>query len=251
MAKNPDSWREAALYGAASVLTLVEPRKLRGWQRWAYWGVLSALSGAAVWEATRVERERIVGSGSEPGDAVLTAGAVGATLALRKPALAVDAWLADGLAAAGCRWPRAALAVGVGALGTVSMVLSHKLAGLDASTGDEGIVEARDLEPRVRQVVTEMLAKIDGWGAEELRAQLSGAQQFGKISDGFVTFQVADDAPRTLAPDYTFPVHGLSPDESVRVELWVEDGLIGGLQIIVDDPDENPIMPDDLRYVVG
>lgn len=251
------NWREAGVYAAAAGLTLIEPRRLRGWQKWAYWGGVSALAGAAAVEGERSAElgwyayVPLTGDVHAPANPTTFLTAAGITFGLREPSLALDAWFADKLRDWGCKRPRVLMALLTGVAGVGAVALSATAPRLDLPE-DEGLGETRDLEPRVRQVVAEMLARTDDWGAKELRRQFASADQTGTHADGFVLLGSDDEAPRSPVPYYEFPVigHGVVDDEPVTIRLRIEDGRIATLECRTDEHDFRPI-PDDVHYTVG
>ena len=103
----------------------------------------------------------------------------------------------------------------------------------------------------MREIVENMLAQCDGWGADELRAQLATAQQFELDEDEPVTLVVQPDAPRTLVSDYEFPVvgRGTVDGREVIVRLVIEDGILTLLECVDDEWIAHPL-PDELRFGV-
>lgn len=241
------NWREASIYAAATGLTLVEPRSLRGWRKWAYWGAVSALTGlAALPDEEDDGVYRAVMPGYRAAFGVATAGA---TFGLREPLLAADAWCADTVRGWGAKHPRRWMAAATGALGIVALALSparpERRDAFEEPQDDDPI----PLEPRVREVVEAMLSEGDGWGAVELRSQLATARQLGSAATAPVTFEVQSDAPRTLVSDYVFPVVGRGTVDGVKVvvRLIVEDGELTLLECMDDEWNAHPL-PDDLRF---
>lgn len=241
------NWREAGIYAAATGLTLIEPRSLRGWQKWAYWGAVSALTGLSAFPQGEDDGVyRAVMPGYRPALGVATAGV---TFGLREPLLAADAWCADTVRGWGAKHPRRWMAVATGALSVVALALSparlERRDAFEEPQDDDPI----PLEPRVREVVEAMLSEGDGWGADELRAQLATAQQFAFDEDEPVTFEVQSDAPRTLVSDYVFPVvgRGTVDGREVVVRLVIKDGILTFLECVDDEWEAHPL-PDDLRF---
>ncbi|WP_297742493.1 hypothetical protein [uncultured Tessaracoccus sp.] len=241
------NWREAGLYAAATGLTLIEPRSLRGWQKWAYWAAVSALTGLS---ALPEEEDDVVYRAVMPGyGAALGVATAGVTFGLREPLLAADAWCADTVRRWGAKHPRRWMAAATGALSVVALALDSKRpAQFDPS--DEPQDETPiPLGPRVREIVEAMLAQCDGWGADELRAQLATAQQLAWAEDEPVTLVVQPDAPRTLVSDYAFPVVGRGAADGVEVvvRLIIEDGQLALLECEDDEWQAHPL-PDALRF---
>ncbi|WP_297752017.1 hypothetical protein [uncultured Tessaracoccus sp.] len=245
------NWREAGIYAAATGLTLIEPRSLRGWQKWAYWGAVSAVTGLSAFpEEDDDGLYRAIMPGYRAALGVATAGV---TFGLREPLLAADAWCADTVRSWGAKHPRRWMAAATGALSVVALALSSKRAAqLDAfGEPEDAELDPIPLEPRVREIVETMLAQCDGWGADELRAQLATAQQFAFDEDEPVTLVVQPDAPRTLVSDYEFPVVGRSTVDGreVIVRLVIEDGILTLLECVDDEWIAHPL-PDELRFGV-
>ena len=241
------NWREAGIYAAATGLTLIEPRSLRGWQKWAYWGAVSAVTGLSAFpEEDNDGLYRAIMPGYRPALGVATAGV---TFGLREPLLAADAWCTDSVRGWGAKHPRRWMAATTGALGVVALALSSKRAAqLEAFEEPEDDAPI-PLEPRVREVVEAMLSEDDGWGAVELRAQLATARQYGPMTLGPLTFEVSTDAPRTPVLDYAFPVVGRGSVDGVNVlvRLYVADGVLSFLECTNDDWVASPC-PDELQY---
>nr|WP_108870733.1 hypothetical protein [Tessaracoccus timonensis] len=244
------NWREAGIYAAATGLTLIEPRSLRGWQKWAYWGAVSAVTGLSAFpEEDDDGLYRAIMPGYRAALGVATAGV---TFGLREPLLAADAWCADTVRSWGAKHPRRWMAAATGALSVVALALSSKRAGPDAfGEYEDAELDPIPLEPRVREIVETMLAQCDGWGADELRAQLATAQQFASDEDEPVTLVVRPDVPRTLVSDYEFPVvgRGTVDGREVVVRLVIEDGILTLLECADDEWTAHPL-PDDLRFGV-
>lgn len=241
------NWREAGIYAAATGLTLIEPRSLRGWQKWAYWGAVSAVTGLSAFPEEEYDGVyRAVMPGYRPALGVATAGV---TFGLREPLLAADAWCTDTVRGWGAKHPRRWMAAATGALSVVALALSSKRAAQFEAFGEHEDDAPTPLEPRVREVVEAMLAQCDGWGAVELRSQLATARQLGSAATAPVTFEVQSDAPRTLVSDYVFPVVGRGTVDGVKVvvRLIVEDGELTLLECIDDEWYAHPL-PDDLRF---
>ena len=242
------NWREAGLYAAATGLTLIEPRSLRGWQKWAYWGAVSAVTGLSAFPEEDDGLYRAIMPGYRAALGVATAGV---TFGLREPLLAADAWCADTVRGWGAKHPRRWMAAATGALSVVALALSSKRAAQVDAFGESEDDAPIPLEPRVREIVEAMLAECDGWGADELRAQLATAQQCASDEDEPVTFVVRPDAPRALVSDYAFPVvgRGVADEVEVVVRLVVEDGILTLLECVDDEWIAHPL-PDELRFDV-
>lgn len=252
--------REAALYAAAAGLTLIEPRSLSGWKKQAYWAAVSLLTGAT---AVSGIGETGGGAGGYVGasargrfvpDVDFVAvnqflGVAGVTFGLQQPLLKADAWAVDTVRSWGVRRPRLLLAALSLLAGVVMVAIEARREKHDFA--DE-VPEVRDLNPRVRQVTAEILARTDDWGAPELRAQFGQAKQVGEMRHGFVQFEVPDDVDPLPVDFFVFPVHGRGELDGVEVTvaLHVEMGRLAGLSI--DGPDELELrLPDDLTYVSG
>lgn len=235
------NWREAGVYAAAAGLSLVEPRGLRGWKRYAYWGAVSALTGATVMADDEAPFFR--------GPVALAVS--GVTFGLMEPLLELDARGVELVERAGVKHPRplaAAFCLVAGAGAVVAGAMNRS----DEEFLDEEPVVV-DLQPRVRQTVAEMLAKIDDWGAVELRQQFATARQVEAAEDSdWVEFVVDDDAPLTASGFYEFPVvgHGRVDDEDVEVTLIVDGGRIAALRS--QNAECEPVaLPERLTYTVG
>lgn len=238
------NWPEAALYTAAAAITLVEPRKLRGWRRTAYWGAVSLLTGAGAVAAAGDDE-----FGTETRAATMAA-VSGVTFGLREPFLALDALVVDQLRRLGIGQPRLLLAGLTLAAGAVAVAQ-----GARRGTPDEepDVPAPQDIEPRVRQVVAEMLARTDEWGAAQLREQFAAARQLGPFEHGYVEFEVPEDAPEVPVESFTFPVHGRGTigGAGVVVSLHVEAGRLSALFVDPEGDADELRIPDDLEYSVG
>ena len=240
------------MLAAATGLTLVEPRRLRGVWRAAYWAAVSALSGLVVAESAAQERALLGdlpdGGATRCGPSAQGLAAAGLTACVRRPALAADAWVTDALTALGSRRPRARMGAATAAGGAWSLVLqpAYPRWGATAVGLEEPVVE---LEPGVRHVIEGMLGATDDWGAPELRAQLESARQRGTMADGSVGLVVDEAAPRSQGDHYDFPViaRGESAGRPVTVTLTVVDGAMAFLECRDDEELEPAPMPDELR----
>ena len=241
------NWREAGIYAAATGLTLIEPRSLRGWQKWVYWAAVSALTGLSAFPE---EENDGLYRGLAPGDrAALATATAGVTFGLREPLLAADAWCTDTVRGWGAKHPRRWMAATTGALSVVALALGSKRAAQVDAFGESEDDAPIPLEPRVREIVEAMLSEDDGWGTVELRSQLATARQLGSAATTPVTFEVQSDAPRTLVSDYEFPVvgRGAVDGREVVVRLVIKDGILTFLECVDDEWYAHPL-PDDLRF---
>lgn len=254
------NWADAGIFAASAGLTLVEPRSLRGWRKHAYWAAVSLLTGASSVVGVRNSREEegwyayapARGSGlpgRAPGDVGQLLGVAGVTFGLREPFLKADAWTVDTIRSWGVKRPRLLLAV-------LSLLAGGLAVAVQAQRPVPGVVvddpETHDLDPRVRQVVAEILAKTDEWGASELRAQFGQAKQVGEMRYGYVQFEVPDDVEPLPVDSFVFPVHGRGEVDGVEVtvSLHVEMGRLAALS--VEGPDELELrLPADTTYEVG
>lgn len=238
------NWPEAALYTAAAAITLVEHRRLHGWRRTAYWGAVSLLTGAGVVTAAG---DGEFGTGTR---AATMAAVTGVTFGLREPFLTLDALVVDKLRRLGVGQPRLLLAGLTLAAGAVAVVLGARRTSPD----DEAEFPApQEIEPRVRQVVAEMLARTDEWGAPQLREQFAAARQLGPFEHGYVEFEVPDDAPEIPVESFTFPIHGRGSvgGAPVVVSLHVEAGRLSALFVDPEGDVDDLRLPDDLEYSLG
>lgn len=241
------NWRQAAIHCATAGLTLVEPRRLTGWKRHAYWAAVSALVGAA---AASDADEPFVGdlddgeygwyayaplsSREEKASAFLAT--AGITFGLQEPLLALDAWSMHQLEERGIRHGRIWAAALTAVVGAAAVVVDARqrptmgdVVGGHAAEEDQG--EDREpvsLGPRVRQVAAELLARCDDWGAPALREQLASARQYPETEQGAIRFVIDDDTPRSPVPDYWFPVigRGRVDGADVVVVMRIEDGRL-------------------------
>lgn len=214
----------AAVYGAVA---LVDPNRLSGARKHAFW---LGLAGASAAETALLPRPddpwrppaEVVGEGMF---------AAGLTYGGHELWAKADAWLIDALATAGARRPRlwyAALSAAIGA--GVSLIEVPSIADEFGSDQEPTVVS-----DEVRDVVRGLLNGVQGYGADELFAQLATAQMTG--GDGAWDFQVDENLPRTLISDYTFPVVGTYSSDGVEftVLLDVVEGRLGSLYVLNDD----------------
>lgn len=256
-------WRQMALVGASSALTLVEPRRLTGWKRQAYWVAVSALVGAAA----SMDPDTAPVDTGEDGElnwyaypptmsstekAAVAFGAAGITFGLRDPLLALDAWSMRQLEACGVRHGRAWAAGVTAVAGAATCLVEAALrsrAGDVGETAPEDVVEPKELDDRVRQIVAEMLARTDDWGAPVLREQLASARQLPQTEQGVVRFVIDEEAPVVDVPDYWFPITGRA-DGDVFVMARIEDGRL--CELFCESPDgETHPLPDELTFATG
>lgn len=253
------NWAEAGLYAVSAALTLVEPRNLTGGKRWAYKAAVAALSGASV----LVPDNDLVGDGAYIRPSYLlmersawAVGISGATFGAMEPLLKLDALTVDWLRKIGCKYPRMLLALLTAGVGAAAIVAESKRRPTIIIEDGEPEGEPEPLSAEVQQVLTEMLAKTDDWGAKELRAQLEGLQEYNYLAEmGVVELLPKDDAPRTAVQYYEFPVVGTGTVNGVpaRVSIYVEEGRLSTLSVemLTDDEIEEFGLPENLTYEVG
>lgn len=253
------NWSEAALFGVASLLTLIEPRKLDGAQRWAYKGAASGLAGwaAALPSKDVVGDEELVelmGAPSPFERVAVGTGVAGVTFGLMEPLLKADAWMVDKLESLGCKRPRVLGAALTAVLGAATVAISARRPVVVVEAEEFVDLEGSPITPEVRHVVSEMLAKIDGWGAPELREQFAHAEMDDDLANGIVHLLVAEDAEPVMVEEYLFPVKGIGEVDGVpyEVNLLIEDGYLSALLVDPLEESEQDIrIPDELHYEVG
>ncbi|MDO5534262.1 MAG: hypothetical protein Q4F65_06395 [Propionibacteriaceae bacterium] len=219
----------AVVYGAFS---LVDPNRLQGWRKHAFWAGLAAVAAVEGAVVTRQGREDWVSPSETVGVGALSAGVTYGGQELWAKA---DAWFMDVLQAAGVRQPRLWYA-GANALTGAAMTFFDAWTPGEEDDEDE-LGEAEPIDDHLRGIVRGLLNGITGYGAEELFAQLATAR--ARSSEGLWEFEVDEDAPRTVIRDYAFPVVGTFTRGGTEhlVQLDVYDGQLGSLAIYADEFD--------------
>ncbi len=185
-------------YGA---LALVDPNRVRGLGKGAYWAALSGATAAETALVPEVDRRESIPWGITAASLVLA----GKGLYERS-----DAWLVGKLEGWGVRRPRwwlaGATVASVLALGWVERRFTHahdeEWVDPHDLTGD-----ASDLPENVRALLTAMLDAVDGYDVDRLRAQLD-VTCGGSVGDPAAIGLVVDDEdlPTTLLDNFMWPV---------------------------------------------
>jgi len=225
----------AAAYGG---LALVDPNRVRGLARGAYWTALAGASAAEV----------VATPDTDPRDtapwAVAAGSLVVASIGLWER---TDAWMIRALRDAGARRPRLWMAgltvAGVAALAVVERRLERWSDGTDDEfLLDDDLRGVGDVPADVHGIVSALLDAVDGYDADRLRAQLATARS-GSIGDPqALGFEVAADAPAALLHDFVWPVVATfeRAGRSHEVVLEVSEGRLWRLSQFVDDEDLDP-----------
>lgn len=181
-------------------LTLVDPNRVRGIARGAFWAAMAGASAAEVVSTPDLD----------PRDkapwAVTAASLVVASIGLWER---TDAWMVNALRDRGVRHPRLLLAgaslASVAALGLLERRLG-RLADDDFAPWEEGATDIGPLPGEVRGIVEALLGAVDGYDADRLQSQL-GTAQGGDIGDPqAIGLAVDEDAPTTLLDSFIWPV---------------------------------------------
>lgn len=223
-------------------ITLIDPNKLTGWRKHAYW--LAMAGGTAAEVAMPMTPDDGIYRSPETtlGIAAGTGGIIyGAQDLLARS----DAWSIGLLEKIGLKKPRAWAAAAVFASMLGSSILEAKTAP-EAEEYDEERPDRATLEPlpeKVRAVIAQLLDAVDGYGSEELRAQLDGA--VCRPEDGQFLLMADPEAPRTLLESYTFPATAIFERDGVNhiLMLDIEEGQLAYLSHFVEpfQEDENAV----------
>lgn len=234
---DPSSAQHVVLTSAAvGVLALFDPARRTVGGRVLLRAGAAVVNGFITWcdpGPTRSATERIG----------TTASAVGAGLALSEAGDAIDARLDSFVRRRGIRRPRLVLAL----FAAASMLGAHALSRrIDAASGsDEHDDHFLDDEPieiptDVRELATALLARADGYGAPELRAQLAAAraiEYLGEDEASFypgIVFTMPADLLLAVPSEARFPVIGRYhpfDGRSADVSLTISDGRLASLSI--------------------
>jgi hypothetical protein len=216
---------------AMGALTLIDPVRLSPGGRLAYRGAMAALAAAGVAIELNAEDDDLV---LDPTSrVVITVGAAGLILALAEVSENWDARLYRYLSERGVSAPRVLMAAAAAAFSLASFELGRLVPRPRSFDGGEDQV-LRPVPAEVRALVLGMLDATEGFGANELRAQLETAQVEAPTA-GFssvVDFVVPTEAQRAVPHDFTFPVKAhfrTDRGEEVRALLVVQDGLLDTL----------------------
>lgn len=239
----------AAIWGG---LTLIDPNKQTGWRKHAYW---LAIAGATVWEVGAAQDDEI-DAATKAGVGV---GLAGLTYGAKDLLAKSDAWSMRVVEKVDRRRPRVWLALAAAGTSLASSFLDRKFDG-SPDTPEPDFDKPTELTPHVHGLLATMLDGIEGYGSEELRAQLDGVQMVDD-HDAIHFVQGDDDSPETLIKDYVFParVEFERDGRTHIVELVVEDGRLSSLNHYSEpdwdegEPEPNWDLPssDELRVAVG
>lgn len=240
---------------ASGALALVDPNRRSARGRVALRAASAVLSGFIVWADTRRTRPASETLG-------IAAASVGATLAFADLGDVIDGRMQRALVRVGVPHPRLALAIGTTALTAVTQTAAERLSPSDPS--DDGVdVDAPDDETLVdvpeaaREIVTALLARADGWGVSELRAQLDAARavEYAHEDDpAFVPalgFAVPSDLPLAVPGDARFPVVGRFTTPAgldVDAYLMVQEGRLGVLALAPAEHEDGFAGLDELEH---
>jgi hypothetical protein len=216
---------------AMGALTLIDPARLSPGGRLAYRGAMAALAAAGVAIELNADDDDLF---LDPTSRVaITVGAAGLILAMAEVSEHWDARLFRYLSERGVPAPRVLMAAGAAAFSLATFELGRLVPRPRAADLGEDLV-LRPVPAEVRALVLGMLDAAEGFGADELRAQLESAQVEAPTA-GFtsvVEFVVPEDAPRAVPHDFTFPVKAhfrTDGGEEVRALLVVQDGWLSVL----------------------
>ena len=197
----------ALAYGG---LTLVDPNRVRGWAKGAYWAALSGTAAAETVATPEVDRSESIPWGVAAGS--------------RGPAEKSDAWTVRVLRGWGLRRPRVWLAgASVAAVVAASWLERRFIAdeGMDAPWPAE-MGPAEPLPENVRAIIAALLDAVDGYDAEHLRAQLATAQG-GEVGDPqAIGLAVGEHAPTDLLDSFLWPVTATFERAGVTREVVLE-----------------------------
>lgn len=222
----------AAASGAAA---LIDPARLSAQRRrWLFTGI----GGVAAWqwweESVRPENDPMgLGLGTPAARVTGAAALVGVLPMLAGPATRLDTMLMGALRRRGLRRPRLAMAAVTVALSIVGERWRPAFADWD---GENPVWV--ELHPRTREVIAGILGLLDGWGAEELRAQLARAeedQHTGALSWRGLR---AEAGPRTAVSDFIVPAHATAQidGEPLHLGVHVLDGRLASVFTSSEQP---------------
>lgn len=224
----------AVFYGAAA---LVDPNRLSGWRKHAYW--LGLAAAVAVETALVPADDDVDPLGTPVAKAGVAVGLGGLTYGAQDLWARADAATMRWLGTLGASRPRWWYAAASAATGVAMTLLESRTPRFDE---EDLFVDDRERVPMsdaVRDVVLALLGAVQGYGADELTAQLPDTVMM--VDGGAIEFEVPDHAPRTVLRDYNFPVVGTFTRDGVEhmVQLSVADGHLQGLWVytLLEDPD--------------
>ncbi len=211
-------------------LTLIDPNKLSGWRKHAYWLGMAGATAIEVGATPLEEDVEVPNLGF--GLALASGGLIyGAQDLLARG----DAWSIRFLERLGLKHPRRWAAATTFALGVGAALAEARQR--PATFEDEGYDEfgqplPETLEPlpvEVRAAIVAMLDGVDGWCGDELRRQLDDV--LCRPIDGQFLLITDPDAPRTLLDSYTFPASAIFQRDGLNhvLMLDIEDGALSYL----------------------
>lgn len=250
---------KSAAWGA---ITLVDPNRLTGWRKHAYWLTMAGGTAAEIAAPTAADDGIYRPVGLTTGVALATAGLTyGAQDLLAKG----DAWSIGVLRRAGLKRPRVWAAAAVFGSMLASSLAEAKLAS-QATAEDDGYDDLgrplpetlTPLPQDVRRTIELLLDSVDGYGSDELRAQLDDV--VCRDETGHFALVADAAAPRTLLDSYTFPATALFTRDGINhvLMLDIEEGRMSYLSHLIEpfQEDESNVdwsIPDaeELQVVVG
>lgn len=250
----------AAASGAAA---LVDPARLSTERRrWLFTGI-GALAAWQWWEeAVRPENDPMgLGLGTPAARVTGAAALVSVMPLLAGPATRLDNMLMNALRRRGVRRPRLAVA----AVTVAVSIAGERWRPAPEGTGEwftydadgrritmddfpPGSPEALgwdgedpvwgELHPRTREVVAGILGLLDGWGAEELRAQLARAEEEQHTVELSWRGLRAEAGPRTAVSDFIVPAHATAQVDGETLHLGVQvlDGRLASVFTSSEQP---------------
>ncbi|MDO5676202.1 MAG: hypothetical protein Q4G35_01705 [Propionibacteriaceae bacterium] len=242
-------------------ITLIDPNKLTGWRKHAYWATMAGGSAAEIARPMPSDGEY-----RSPGLTTgIALGVAGATYGAQDLLARGDAWSIGLLRKLGLKHPRRWAAGAVFASMLASLLAEAKLDDWEPPQ-DDGYDEfgqplPETLEPlptQLRAALISLLDAVDGYGSDELREQLADA--VCRPFDGQFLLVVDKDAPRTLLNSYTFPASAIFQQGGLNhvLMLEIEDGVMSFVSHHVEPyPEDESIIDwslaaaDELEIVVG
>lgn len=221
-------------------ITLIDPNKLTGWRKQAYW--LAMAGGTAAEIAAPMGPDDGIYRSPETTLGIAT-GAGGIIYGAQELLARSDAWSIGVLRKLGLKQPRVWAAAAVFATALSSAVLEAKV-GPEEDEYDEELPDRSTLEPlpeNARALIEQLLDAVDGYGSDELRAQLEGV--VCRPESGHFLLMADPESPRTLLDSYTFPASALFTRDGVNhiLMLDIEEGQMQYLSHFVEpfQEDEN------------
>lgn len=238
-------------------ITLIDPNKLTGWRKQAYWLAMAGGTAAEVAMPMAPDDGMYRPVELTTGIAVGTGGIVyGAQELLARG----DAWSIGLLRKLGLKQPRvwAAAAVFASTLGTALGEAKFAPEGEDEGLDRPAPESLQPLPAELRATIEAMLDAVDGYGSDELRAQLEDAVCSEEM--GHFALVTDSESPRTLLDSYTFPATALFTRDGINhiLMLDIEDGRMAYLSHLIEpyQEDETTVdwsLPDvsELEFVLG